>query len=216
MAEVDVLFSIYNMSHSDAEVSIGIGILDKDGNLAREIDFGEPNIYPISTTEVYDDGYTLNVSNVNGSEDYLPAGKYIVCLFFMNTEEEIEYIRSACNGLILEVTENEVTLSSPKPSYELDEFNIVKMPEHSHEKFVFNATFANNSKTNKMVVLVPVINHYENGVKVKSEVKTEAAVTTLLLDTNNILVTFTIPEASGTTQHWWKPSPAGLERIQPA
>jgi hypothetical protein len=52
-----------------------------------------------------------------------------------------------------------------------------------------------------MVVLVPVINHYENGVKVKSEVKTEAAVTTLLLDTNNILVTFTIPEAfaqSGT------------------
>jgi hypothetical protein len=49
--------------------------------------------------------------------------------------------------------------------------------------------------------LVPVINHYENGVKVKSEVKTDAAVTTILLDTNNILVTFTIPDAfaqSGT------------------
>ena len=201
MAEVSVTFGLVNMSHSDIEGSIGFGILDKDGNLVKDIEFGETDLYPRSLEQSYKNGFTIEVSNVNGSEDYLPAGKYIVCLFFMNTEEEIEYIRSACNGLILEVTENEVTLSSPKPSYELDEFNIVKMPEHSHEKFVFNATFANNSKTNKMVVLVPVINHYENGVKVKSEVKTEAAVTTLLLDTNNILVTFTIPEAfaqSGT------------------
>lgn len=201
MAEVGVSFGLVNMSHSDIEGSIGFGILDKDGNLVKDIEFGETDLYPRSLEQSYKNGFTIEVSNVNGSEDYLPAGKYIVCLFFMNTEEEIEYIRSACNGLILEVTENEVTLSSPKPSYELDEFNIVKMPEHSNEKFVFNATFANNSKTNKMVVLVPVINHYENGVKVKSEVKTEAAVTTLLLDTNNILVTFIIPEAfaqSGT------------------
>ena len=201
MAEVSVSFRLVNMSHSDIEGSIGYGILDKDGNLVKDIEFGETDLYPRSLEQSYKNGFTIEVSNVNGSEEYLPAGKYIVCLFFMNTEEEIEYIRSACNGLILEVTENEVTLSSPKPSYELGEFRIIKMPEHSHEKFVFNATFANNSKTNKMVVLVPVINHYENGVKVKSEVKTEAAVTTLLLDTNNILVTFTIPEAfaqSGT------------------
>ena len=101
----------------------------------------------------------------------------------------------------LEVTEDAITLSSPKPSYELDEFNIIKMPESSSGKFVFNATFANKSKINRTVVLVPVINHYENGVKVKSEVKAEAAVTTMLLDANNIIVTFTIPNAiaqSGT------------------
>ena len=201
MAKVNVLFCIYNTSHSDAEGSIGFGIMNMDGILTRDIDFGEPSIYPISITETHEYDYTLNVSNVNGSEDYLPAGKYIVRGFFKNTEEEVEYIRSACNGLILEVTENAITLSSPMPNYELDKFHIVTMPEHSTEDFIFNATFANNSKINRTVVLVPVINHYENGVKVTSEVKTEVAVTTGLLDVNNIIVTFTIPNAfaqSGT------------------
>ena len=201
MAEVGVSYGLVNISHSDVEGSIGFGILDKDGNLVKDIEFGNTGLYPISLEQSYKNGFTIEVSNVNGSEDYLPAGKYIVCLFFMNTEEEVEYIRSACNGLILEVTENAITLSSPKPSYELGEFRIIKMPEHSNEKFVFNATFADHSKINNLVTLVPVINHYENGVKVKSEVKTDAAVTTMLLDTNNILVTFTIPNAfaqSGT------------------
>ena len=92
MAEVGVSFKLVNMSHSDTEGTIGYGILDKDGNLARDIDFGETILYPRSLEQSYKDGFTIEVSNVNGSEEYLPAGKYIVCLFFMNTEEEIEYI----------------------------------------------------------------------------------------------------------------------------
>ena len=201
MAEVGVVFKITNMSHTDAEGSVGFGILDKNGNLARDMEFYESDIYPRSLENAYKNDFTLSVSNVEDSEDYLPVGKYVVGIFFMNTAEEVEYIRSECNGLILEVTENAVTLSSPMPNYELDKFQIVKMPEHSTEKFVFNATFANNSKINRTVVLVPVINYYENGVKVQSERKTEAAVITDLLDVNNIIVTFRIPNAfaqSGT------------------
>ena len=201
MAEVGILLRLANFSHSDAAGSLGVGVLDMDGNLARGIEFGDSEIYPRSIDQRYTSGYAFNVSNVGDSDYYLPVGKYVVCVFFMNTEEEIEYVHSACNGLILEVTEDAITLSSPKPSYELDEFNIIKMPESSSGKFVFNATFANKSKINRTVVLVPVINHYENGVKVKSEVKAEAAVTTMLLDANNIIVTFTIPNAiaqSGT------------------
>ena len=201
MAEVGVVFKITNMSHTDAEGSVGFGILDKNGNLARDMEFYESDIYPRSLENAYKNDFTLSVSNVEDSEDYLPVGKYVVGIFFMNTAEEVEYIRSECNGLILEVTENAVTLSSPMPNYELDKFQIVKMPEHSTEKFVFNATFANNSKINRTVVLVPVINYYENGVKVQSERKTEAAVITDLLDVNNIIVTFRIPKAfaqSGT------------------
>ena len=201
MAEVGVVFKLTNMSHTDAEGSVGFGILDKDGNLARDMEFYESDIYPRSLENAYKNDFTLSISNVEDSEDYLPVGKYVVGIFFMNTAEEVEYIRSECNGLILEVTENAVTLSSPMPNYELDKFQIVKMPEHSTEKFVFNATFANNSKINRTVVLVPVINYYENGVKVQSERKTEAAVITDLLDVNNIIVTFRIPNAfaqSGT------------------
>ena len=201
MAEVGVVFKLTNMSHTDAEGFVGFGILDKDGNLARDMEFYESDIYPRSLENAYKNDFTLSVSNVEDSEDYLPVGKYVVGIFFMNTAEEVEYIRSECNGLILEVTENAVTLSSPMPNYELDKFQIVKMPEHSTEKFVFNATFANNSKINRTVVLVPVINYYENGVKVQSERKTEAAVITDLLDVNNIIVTFRIPNAfaqSGT------------------
>lgn len=201
MAEVGVVFRLANMSHTDAEGSVGFGILDKDGNLARDMEFYESDIYPRSLENAYKNDFTLSVSNVEDSEDYLPAGKYVVGIFFMNTAEEVEYMRSECNGLILEVTENAVTLSSPMPNYELDKFQIVKLPEHSTEKFVFNATFANNSKINRTVVLVPVINYYENGVKVQSERKTEAAVITDLLDVNNVIATFTIPSAfaqSGT------------------
>ena len=201
MAEVGVVFKLTNMSHTDAEGSVGFGILDKDGNLARDMEFYESDIYPRSLENAYKNDFTLSVSNVEDSEDYLPVGKYVVGIFFMNTAEKVEYMRSECNGLILEVTENAVTLSSPMPNYELDKFQIVKMPEHSTEKFVFNATFANNSKINRTVVLVPVINYYENGVKVQSERKTEAAVITDLLDVNNIIVTFRIPKAfaqSGT------------------
>ena len=201
MAEVGVVFKLTNMSHTDAEGFVGFGILDKDGNLARDMEFYESDIYPRSLENAYKNDFTLSVSNVEDSEDYLPVGKYVVGIFFMNTAEEVEYMRSECNGLILEVTENAVTLSSPMPNYELDKFQIVKMPEHSTEKFVFNATFANNSKINRTVVLVPVINYYENGVKVQSERKTEAAVITDLLDVNNIIVTFRIPNAfaqSGT------------------
>ena len=201
MAEVGVSFGIGNASHSDVEGSIGIGILDKDGNPARDIEFSEVTRYQRSIEEMHNNVYTFSVSNVEGSEDYLPVGKYVVCVFFMNTEEDIEYMRGAYNGLILEVTENAVILSSPMPNYKLDKFHTVKMPEHSNEEFVFNATFANNSKVNRTVVLVPVINHYENGVKVNSEQKIDAAVVLELLDVNNVIATFTIPSAfaqSGT------------------
>ena len=201
IAEVSTLLSIYNMSHSAAEASIGIGILDKEGNLARDIEFGEPEIYPRSNTETYDECYTFCVSNVSDSEEYLPVGKYVVCVFYMKEDEEVECMRGAFNGLVLEVKENGVILSSPAPDYELDQFQIIKMPEHSDEKLVFNATFANNSKINRTVVLVPVINRYEDGVKVESKPMTAAAVLSGLLDVNNIIVTFTIPNAfaqSGT------------------
>ena len=201
MAEVSTLLSIYNMSHSAAEVSIGIGILDKDGNLARDIEFGEPDIYPRSTTATYEECNTFYVSNVSDREEYLPVGKYVVCVFYMKEDEVVECMRGAFNGLVLEVTENGVTLSSPMPNYELDKFHTVKMPEHSNGEFVFNATFANNSKINRFVVLVPVINRYEDGVKVESRPMTDAAVLSGLLDVNNIIVTFTIPNAfaqSGT------------------
>ena len=195
MAEVSTLLSIYNMSHSAAEVSIGIGILDKDGNLARDIEFGEPDIYPRSTTATYEECNTFYVSNVSDREEYLPVGKYVVCVFYMKEDEVVECMRGAFNGLVLEVTENGVTLSSPMPNYELDKFHTVKMPEHSNGEFVFNATFANNSKINRFVVLVPVINRYEDGVKVESRPMTDAAVLSGLLDVNNIIVTFTIPNA---------------------
>ena len=201
MAEVDISIRLANFSHSDVEGSFGIGTIDMDGNLVNGIEFDEPTLYPRSNEQTYSGTFTFSVSNVNSSEYFLPVGKYIVGAFFMNKEEEIEYMRGACNGLILEVTEDAITLSSPKPSYKLDEFRIIKMPERSNEELVFNATFANESKINRTVILVPVINHYENGVKVKSEQKTDAAVTTELLDANNIIVTFTIPNAlaqSGT------------------
>ena len=201
MAEVDISIRLANFSHSDIEGSFGLGAMDMDGNLVNDIEFDEPTLYPRSDEQTYRYTFTFSVSNVNSSEYFLPVGKYIVGAFFMNKEEEIEYMRGACNGLILEVTEDAITLSSPKPSYKLDEFRIIKMPERSNEELVFNATFANESKINRTVILVPVINHYENGVKVKSEQKTDAAVTTELLDANNIIVTFTIPNAfaqSGT------------------
>ena len=110
-------------------------------------------------------------------------------------------MRGACNGLILEVTESAVTLSSAKPHFEFDEFSIAKMPEHSNEEFVFNATFVNNGKLNATVILVPVINHYKDGEKVKSERLTGSAESFQILDVNNILITFKVPEAfaqSGT------------------
>jgi hypothetical protein len=99
------------------------------------------------------------------------------------------------------VAEDAITLSSPKPSYKLDEFNIIKMPEHSNEELVFNATFANESKINRTVILVPVINRYVNGIKVESKHNTDATVLIELLDVNNIIATFTVPNAfaqSGT------------------
>ena len=201
VAEVGVSFGIGNASHSDVEGYIGIGILDKDGNPARDIEFSDVIRYERSLEEMHENVYELSVSNVEGREDYLPVGKYVVCVFFMNTEEDIEYMRGAYNGLVLEVTENAVILSSPMPNYELDKFHTVKMPKHSDEEFVFNATFANNSKVNRTVVLVPVINRYEDGVKVESEQMTDAAVALELLDVNNVIATFTIPDAfaqSGT------------------
>ena len=201
VAEVGVSFGIGNASHSDVEGYIGIGILDKDGNPARDIEFSEVIRYRRSLEEMHNNVYAFSVSNVEGREDYLPVGKYVVCVFFMNTEEDIEYMRGAYNGLILEVTESAVILSSPMPNYELDKFHTVKMPKHSNEEFVFNATFANNSKVNRTVVLVPVINRYENGVKVNSEQKIDAAVALELLDVNNVIATFTVPSAfaqSGT------------------
>ena len=202
MVEVGVSFGIGNASHSDVEGHIGIGILDKDGNPARDIEFSDVIRYQRSLEEMHENVYAFGVSNVEGRDEYLPVGKYVVCVFFMNTEEEdIEYMRGAYNGLVLEVTENGVTLSSPMPNYELDKFHTVKMPKHSDGEFVFNATFANNSKVNRTVVLVPVINRYEDGVKVESEQMTDAAVALELLDVNNVIATFTIPGAfaqSGT------------------
>ena len=201
MAEVGVSFGIGNASHSDVEGYVGIGILDKDGNPARDIEFSDVIRYERSLEEMHENVYELSVSNVEGREDYLPVGKYVVCVFFMDTEEDIEYMRGAYNGLVLEVTENGVTLSSPMPNYELDKFHTVKMPEHSDGEFVFNATFANKNKINRTVVLVPVINRYEDGVKVESEQMTDAAVVVELLDVNNVIATFTIPGAfaqSGT------------------
>ena len=201
MAEVGISFYLYNELHSDAEGSVGFGIMDEDGNLVRDIEFSETELYPRSNDEIYDDTYSLNVSNDDESEDYLPVGKYIVGVFFMNTAEEVEYMRGAYNGLALEVTENAITLSSRTPSFNFEEFGIVKMPKNSNQEFVFNATFANNSKINKNVILVPVINYYEDGVKVKSEQKTNAAVALELLDVNNVIATFTVPRAfaeSGT------------------
>ena len=202
MVEVGVSFGIGNASHSDVEGHIGIGILDKDGNPARDIEFSDVIRYQRSLEEMHENVYAFGVSNVEGRDEYLPVGKYVVCVFFMNTEEEdIEYMRGAYNGLVLEVTENGVTLSSPMPNYELDKFHTVKMPKHSDGEFVFNATFTNNSKVNRTVVLVPVINRYEDGVKVESEQMTDAAVVVDLLDVNNVIATFTIPGAfaqSGT------------------
>ena len=201
MVEVGVSFGIGNASHSDVEGYVGIGILDKDGNSARDIDFSDVIRYERSLEEMHENVYELSVSNVEGREDYLPVGKYVVCVFFMDTEEDIEYMRGAYNGLVLEVTENGVTLSSPMPNYELDKFHTVKMPKHSDGEFVFNATFANKNKINRTVVLVPVINRYEDGVKVESEQMTDAAVALELLDVNNVIATFTIPGAfaqSGT------------------
>ena len=201
MAEVGVSFGIGNASHSDVEGYVGIGILDKDGNPARDIEFSDVIRYERSLEEMHENIYELSVSNVEGREDYLPVGKYVVCVFFMDTEEDLEYMRGAYNGLVLEVTENAVILSSPMPNYELDKFHTVKMPKHSDGEFVFNATFANKNKINRTVVLVPVINRYEDGVKVESEQMTDAAVVLELLDVNNVIATFTIPGAfaqSGT------------------
>ena len=195
MAEVGFTFCFINKSHSDAEGSVGIGVMDMDGNLVRDIEFGEAEIYPCGTDDRYEDGFSLSVSNVSSSEEYLPAGKYVVGLFYMNADEEVEYMRGACNGLALEVTENAVTLTSVAPNFEFDEFAIVEMPRYSNDEFVFNATFANNGKLNRTVILVPVINCYEDGIKVRSEQKTDAAVAFDLLDVNNVIVTFTVPRA---------------------
>lgn len=201
IAEVGFTFSVINRGHSDAEGCFGAGIMDKDGNLVRDIEFGETDVCPSSYKDIYGDGYSLSVSNVSGSEEYLPAGKYVVGLFYMNTYEEVEYMRGTCNGLILEVTEVAITLSSVAPRFEFDEFSIIEMPEHSNEELVFNATFTNKSKLNATVILVPVINRYEDGTKVKSERMAGSAVALDILDVNNIIATFTVPRAfaqSGT------------------
>lgn len=71
-------------------------------------------------------------------QDYLPAGKYVIGLFYMNTYEEVEYMRGAYNGLILEVTEDAINLSSPKPCFELDELFVVTMPQYSNEKLILS------------------------------------------------------------------------------
>ena len=75
------------------------------------------------------------------------------------------------------------------------------MPEHSNEKFVFDATFVNKNNINSLVMIVPVINHYEDGIKVKSERLIKSAIAMEVVDVNNCIVTFTIPNAfaqSGT------------------
>lgn len=201
IAEISIAFNIVNRSHSDAEGSIGVGVMDVNGNLVRDIEFNESEVLPSSDLNLYYAGCSLIISNESDSEEYLPAGKYIVGLFYMNTYEEVEYLRGTDNGLILEVTEGSVTLSSAEPRFEFDEFSIVKMPEHSNEEFVFNATFVNNGKLNATVILVPVINHYKDGEKVKSERLTGSAESFQILDVNNILITFRVPEAfaqSGT------------------
>ena len=200
-AEVEFAFSIINRAHSDAEGSVGIGLMDVDGNLVRDIDFAETERFPMSPEEKYECCYSLSVSNKSDSEEYLPAGKYVVGIFFMNTYEEVEYMRGACNGLILEVTESAVTLSSATPNFEFHEFSIVKMPEHSNEELVFNATFANKSKLNTTVIMVPVINQYEDGEKVQSKRIIDSAIVMDIVDVNNVIMTFTVPEAfaeSGT------------------
>ena len=201
ITEVDFVANLMNRSHSDAEGSIGVGVMDMNGNLVREIEFYESEVLPTSNNDLYYGGYSLEISNESDSEEYLPAGKYVLEFFFMNTYEEVEYLRGTDNGLILEVTDSAVTLSLAEPHFEFGEFNIVKMPEHSNEEFVFNATFINNGKLNATVILVPVINHYKDGEKVKSERLTGSAESFQILDVNNILVTFKVPEAfakSGT------------------
>ena len=200
-AEVCFTFGIVNRSHSAAVGSIGIGIMDKDGNLARDLEFGEEELYPNSYEEIYYNGFSISVSNDIDSEDYIPAGKYVVGVFYMNTDEEVEYMRGAHNGLILEVADDAITLSAATPRFELDEFSVIKMPKYSNGEFVFNATFANNSKLNRTAILVPVINRYEDGVKIESEKKPGSAVTIDILDVNNVIATFTVPRAfaqSGT------------------
>ena len=201
ITEVDFVANLMNRSHSDAEGSIGVGVMDMNGNLVREIEFYESEVLPTSNNDLYYGGYSLEISNESDSEEYLPAGKYVLGLFFMNTYDEVEYLNGTDNGLILEVTDSAVTLSLAEPHFEFGEFNIVKMPEHSNEEFVFNATFVNNGKLNATVILVPVINHYKDGEKVKSERLTGSAESFQILDVNNILVTFKVPEAfakSGT------------------
>ena len=201
ITEVSFVANLMNRSHSDAEGSIGVGVMDMNGNLVREIEFYESEVLPTSNNDLYYGGYSLEISNESDSEEYLPAGKYVLGLFFMNTYDEVEYLNGTDNGLILEVTDSAVTLSLAEPHFEFGEFNIVKMPEHSNEEFVFNATFVNNGKLNATVILVPVINHYKDGEKVKSERLTGSAESFQILDVNNILVTFRVPEAfakSGT------------------
>ena len=201
IAEVSFTSNLMNRSHSDAEGSVGVGVMDMNGNLVREIEFYEGEVLPTSNNELYYGGYSLEISNESDSEEYLPAGKYSLGLFFMNTYEEVEYLRGTDNGLILEVTDSAVTLSLAEPHFEFDKFNIVKMPEHSNEELVFNATFVNNGKLNATVILVPVINHYKDGEKVKCERLTGSAESFQILDVNNILITFEVPEAfakSGT------------------
>lgn len=201
IAEACFTFSIINRSHSDAEGSLAIGIMDTDGNLVRDLEFDEAELYPKSEEDKYENGYIFSVSNDSDNEDYLPAGKYVIGLFYMNADEEVEYLRGAYNGLVLEVTEDAITLSSPKPRFELDELCVVTMPQYSNEKLVFNATFANISKLNRTAILVPVINYYEDGVKVESERMPDSAVTIDILDVNNVIATFTVPRAfaqSGT------------------
>ena len=201
IAEAAFTLGIINRSHSDAVGAIGIGILDMEGKLARDIEFDEIETYPCSYDNIYSDTFWLSVSNDSDSEEYLPAGKYVIGAFYMNSEEEVKYMRGAYNGLVLEVTEDAITLSPATPRFELDELCVVTMPKYPNSNLVFNATFANNSKLNRTVILVPVINYYEDGMLVESQRKPDSAVTIEILDVNNVIATFTIPRAfaqSGT------------------
>lgn len=201
IASVSFTFGVINKSYSDTKGSVGIGILDMNGELAKELEFGDPEVYVAGEGNMYFDGYTLDVSNVKKEEEYLPVGTYLIGLFYMNDEEEVEYLLGANNKLLLEVTNDGVKLSSFAPRIELSSFSIIKMPEHSNEKFVFDATFVNKNNINSLVMLVPVINHYEDGIKVKSERLIKSAIAMEVVDVNNCIVTFTIPNAfaqSGT------------------
>ena len=202
MADLSISFTLMNKSHSNVEGSLGIGIMDRNGSLVKDIEFGETTTFQCSGEGTIQDGYTMEISNDEDSEEYLPVGKYIVGLFFLKNDEELIYMRGSSNGLILNVTESAATLSSVTPIVGLDEFNIVKMPEHSNESLVFNATFSNSTILNSLIVAVPVINlHNEEGAIVESKRVKQGAVAFEVLDVSNVAATFTVPHAfaqSGT------------------